>query len=379
MEAKPRGMNPLQAKLTAMLLAGVLLGLTIANLMHTPPEVSKSERRRLAALPRFASVSSGKLRLNDSFAEDFEAFAQDSFVGRDAMRALKAYAQYNALRLLDNNGLYAVDGSLARLSAFDAASAARAIAKINKVIARLPDGAKVYMAAIPDKGHYLARGTAYPDGGFGALEAVIRENLAGASYISLGDALGRDSYYAGDLHWKQTALSPVLAALGSAMGFAADEDFEGKELYPFYGAYFGQYALPLPGETLACLTNDALANARVKLLDTKTLGMIDSVMYDESLFFSVDPYSVYLSGPQPIVTIENPAASTDRQLYLFRDSFASSLAPLLAGEYAKITLIDLRYISADALFKLIGFDANADALFLYGSLILNDSALLLVG
>ena len=58
---------------------------------------------------------------------------------------------------------------------------------------------------------------------------------------------------------------------------------------------------------------------------------------------------------------------------------SSSLAPLLAGEYAKVTLIDLRYISADALFKLVEFSENADALFLYGSLILNDSALLLAG
>lgn len=379
MEEKSRNMNPLQAKLTALLLAVAVLGLFVANLVYAPPEVSKSERRKLATLPDLVSASGGKYRLSEDFAEDFEAFAQDSFVGRDALRALKAYAQYNALRLLDNNGMFAVNGSAAKLTALGADSAARTIAKLNKVIARLPEGANVYMAAIPDKGYYLASGTAYPDGGFGALEAIIQENLAGAAYIPLRDALNADSYYATDLHWKQSALSPVLAALGAAMGFFADEDFEARELYPFYGAYAGQYALPLPAETLTCLTNGALANARVKLLDTKTLEMADSVMYDETLFASVDPYSVYLSGPQPIVTIENPNASTDKELYLFRDSFGSSLAPLLAGEYAKITLIDLRYISADALFKMIEFGENADVLFLYGSLILNDSALLLVG
>ena len=35
--------------------------------------------------------------------------------------------------------------------------------------------------------------------------------------------------------------------------------------------------------------------------------------------------------------------ATDRELVIFRDSFASSLAPLLMEQYAKITLVDIRY------------------------------------
>ncbi|HWQ58190.1 MAG TPA: hypothetical protein VN540_04150 [Clostridia bacterium] len=379
MEAKTRRYRKLETFLTAGLLAAIILGFFVANLFYTPPEVSASERRRLAPLPELVFTSGGRCWLNDDFAGEFEAYAQDSFVGRDALRALKAFVQYEALRLLDNNGLFRVQGSVAKLTFLDEASVRRTIAKINKVAARLPHGTRIYLAAIPDKSYYLAAGTAYPGYDYDALEALIRENLADARYISLKNALGADSYYTTDLHWKQTALSPVLQALGVEMGFSMDENFTAKELSPFYGAYAGQYALPLPAEALACLTNETLSRARVRYLDTKTLKMVEGAMYDEVLFDGVDPYSVYLRGPQPIVIIENPDAATGKELYLFRDSFSSSLAPLLTEAYAKITLIDLRYISADALFSLIDFQENADVLFLYGSLILNDSTLLLVG
>ena len=55
-----------------------------------------------------------------------------------------------------------------------------------------------------------------------------------------------------------------------------------------------------------------------------------------------------------------------------RDSFASSLAPLLVSGYRKITLVDLRYISGDMIGNFIDFK-DQDVLFLYSTLILNNS------
>ena len=72
------------------------------------------------------------------------------------------------------------------------------------------------------------------------------------------------------------------------------------------------------------------------------------------------------------MTVTNPAADTDRELVIFRDSFGSSLAPLLIEDYAKITLVDIRYIQSDFLGQFIEFDGQ-DVLFIYGTTILNDS------
>jgi len=72
------------------------------------------------------------------------------------------------------------------------------------------------------------------------------------------------------------------------------------------------------------------------------------------------------------VTIDCPAAQTDRELIVFRDSFGSSLAPLLTGVYSKITLVDLRYFHSALLGEALEF-TDQDVLFLYSASLLNNS------
>ena len=43
-----------------------------------------------------------------------------------------------------------------------------------------------------------------------------------------------------------------------------------------------------------------------------------------------------------LLQITNPAAKTDRELVVFRDSFASSLIPLLIKDYATVTVVGER-------------------------------------
>ncbi|MBQ5777396.1 MAG: hypothetical protein IIV97_01125, partial [Oscillospiraceae bacterium] len=56
-----------------------------------------------------------------------------------------------------------------------------------------------------------------------------------------------------------------------------------------------------------------------------------------------------------------------------RDSFCSSLLPLFAEEYAKITAVDIRYIPSAALGNFIPDFDGADVLFLYSTGMLNQS------
>ena len=83
-----------------------------------------------------------------------------------------------------------------------------------------------------------------------------------------------------------------------------------------------------------------------------------------------DLYEVFLSGAQPLLTIENPAGEAGRELVIFRDSYGSSLAPLLLQSYSKVTLVDIRYMSPDQVGDYVTFQ-NQDVLFLYSTLILN--------
>ena len=86
-----------------------------------------------------------------------------------------------------------------------------------------------------------------------------------------------------------------------------------------------------------------------------------------------DAYDVYLDGPESMITIENPNATSKKHLILIRDSFGSSLAPLLVDSYAKITVLDLRYLKF-TMFPAVGIDfTQADVLFLFSTSTLNNA------
>ena len=87
----------------------------------------------------------------------------------------------------------------------------------------------------------------------------------------------------------------------------------------------------------------------------------------------MDKYDLFLSGATPIIQIRNSNATTDKELLIFRDSFGSSIAPLFTQAYSKITLIDIRYISTDLISNYVKFNDNQDVLFLYSTLLINES------
>ncbi len=352
----------------------VIFGLTVANFVITPPTISRSERRHLAVfeMPTWESI------LDASWMKGFdEDYSLDSFPFRDALRSLKANFQFNVMGQSDNNDIYIVNGHAAKIERLNEGSVEAAADKFNKLIAKLPESVNVYYSIIPDKSMYLAENHPHID--HERLLEIMQSRMQDASYIDLYSVLSEDSYYTTDLHWEQSKLLPVVEALSREMGFEASADgYTVNTLEPFYGVYSGQSALSLDADKLHYLTGAAIDNVVVKLLDAKTMEMMASSMYVTEKFTGIDPYDVFLSGAQPLITIENPNSTNDRELVIFRDSYTSSLAPLLAEGYAKITLVDLRYLASPMVEQLVEFPEGCDVLFLYGTLVLNSSGVLLV-
>jgi hypothetical protein len=140
----------------------------------------------------------------------------------------------------------------------------------------------------------------------------------------------------------------------------------------FRGVYAGQLALPMDPDVMIYLKNPDL---KVSYLNDKTLEFESGPVYDTGRFTGVDPYDLFLRGPQPLIVIENNSVS-ERELYLFRDSFGSSLAPLLAGSYSKIIVIDIRYIHFSLINQFVEYKPGSDVLFIYGSQIFNNPSIL---
>ena len=138
---------------------------------------------------------------------------------------------------------------------------------------------------------------------------------------------------------------------------------------PFYGVYYGQAALPVQPDALAYLDNDVLSECKV--YDHENNREIP--MYDLKLAEGRDGYEMYLSGALSVVAIENPNAGSEKELVIFRDSFGSSIAPLLVENYAKVTLIDIRYLNESMIGEFVDF-SNQDVLFLYSTSVLNNES-----
>ena len=112
-------------------------------------------------------------------------------------------------------------------------------------------------------------------------------------------------------------------------------------------------------------------NTKQEIITTKLPGV-----YNTSKLSSPDKYDVFLSGMQGLLTVENSNAPQKRELVIFRDSFGSSLTPLMLENYSKITLVDMRYASSGAWSQLIDFK-NCDVLFIFSPDILNQSHMLM--
>ena len=371
--------NALSAVVFLLFVVGGFLG----NLIYKAPEISQSERRPLAAFPQLLIEKAGKTSINPAFSDEFETWTADHFLAREQLRQVKGTAVFHIFSQMDNNGIFLVDGSAGKMETLNEASFQKSAEKIAAVIDRLPDTANVWYSIVPDKGYYLSgeRKGIIPAIDYEKGAQILADKLGTENYIDLLPALSADSYYRTDLHWRQEAIGGVLSALSKAMGLEnrLDQDFGNIPMEaPFYGAYYGQAAAPMQPDTLYFLISPSTDSAIVKAINTETLQMKPMDMYQIEKYTGIDPYDIYLGGVQPLITIENPDARTTRELFLFRDSFGSSLAPLITGAYAKITLIDLRYISASLLPQLVEFPEDCDVLFLYSTQVLNNSDILLV-
>lgn len=366
-------------------MAAFLFGLSLWCILKPQDAFSDSERRELAVLPEFSWESVFDENADQSFMRLFEDYTLDQFPLRDTFRRLKSVAAYYVFGHKDNNGIYLEDGYAAKLeyplneSSLD--FAAKKFQGIYDRFLRKTD-ARVYTCVIPDKGYFLAAQNGYLSMDYEHFFALFREKTPFAESIDITHTLSLSDYYRTDTHWRQEMLADTARALGEGMSTTLDLMCEERELdHPFYGVYYGQSALPLEAETIRYLTSDALADCTV--YDHQNGKEI--AFYDMEKAVGKDPYEMFLSGNLSVVTVENPNATTDKELIVFRDSFGSSMVPLLAEGYRKITVVDIRYIQSANLHvlrdrrtgkPLIDFANADDVLFLYSTLVLNNSGTL---
>lgn len=369
-----------------------LLEALAISMLFPKKTVSESERRYLAPKP---VLSTGTL-LDGSFMEDTETYLLDHFPFRDGLRRIKAYFAYGVLQQKENNGIYVADGYASKLEpTLNEASIARLADKMSLLRQQYFPQQDAWYAIVPSKDHFLADKNGYPAMDLGRMADSLAQALddagGGFAYIDLISGLTIEDYYRTDTHWRQECLLGTARTVADAMGAAISLD-EGSlvrhEIRDFYGVYYGQAALPMEPDTIVYLTDETIDAAFVWDLEENMAdgtfvgpdeeGAVLRPVYRTDVLTSeesLDRYDVFLGGASALQVVRNPYASTDRRLIVFRDSYTSSLAPLLLSGYSEIVLVDLRYIHSSLIGRYVDF-ADADILFLYGVAVVNNPTIL---
>ncbi len=353
------------------LIALVFFGLSIFAVFKPADEYSLSERRKLEQLPQISI----KTLANGRFMEDFEDYSLDQFPMRDSFRSLKAFTALKIMAQKDSNGIYIHDGSIA---AMQYPMSADSIEYAGKVFGGVYDrlladkAASVHFAIVPDKNCYLAEEAGVLHMNYDEFFAAMREATSFAQHIELRDMLDIGDYYLTDTHWRQEKIVDIAETIAAELGVRLPDEYEQKLVpHPFKGVYFSQLGLKVDTEDMFYLSNETIEDFDVFNFESNK----SIPVYDIALATGADPYEMFLSGPLSLVTIENPAVSDGSHLVIFRDSFGSAIAPLLAQGYSKTTIIDIRYMQPMMLGNFVDFE-GADVLFLYSSMVLNNSTTL---
>lgn len=250
------------------------------------------------------------------------------------------------------------------------------IIKINNICKENLKSMNVYFAMIPNKEYYLNKEN---EGNqeFSKIEEYIKSKInKEIKYIELYDTLNLDCYYRTDMHWKQENLGNVIEKISKEMNLSNKQvEYETKSLGDFYGTYYNELKDDtVKPDELIYLTNNMIENCDVY---NEEQELIEKVYNLERANKTNNKYDVFLSGATAIQNIKNNEINNGKKLILFRDSFGSSIAPLLIKNYEEILLIDIRYVNSAFLSNFIDFRnyENQDVLFLYNTRVINKSGI----
>lgn len=352
-------------KIAAVVFLLSLVCVPVAAFLLPDQAVSKTERRKLAKKPAFTVAAFG----DGTYMEQLETYFSEQFPVRDGLRTVKAETETALLGKADTNGYFKVEDGIYHLEAqLNEKNVGRVADSIEKLCTEQFQNADCYVAVIPDKNYYLAD-KQYPTLDYARLDEMIQAEIPSAQKINLYDKLHLKDYYCTDLHWKQEKITGVVDTLVQSMGQQTNTLSGGWQIATedFVGAYGAASALKTAPDTIFYRTDPSIERMQVYDYERKQ----DVSVYAPEKIGGMDDYDFYLWGARALLTIQNSECHNGKNLLLFRDSFGSSIAPLLAEYYEEVTLVDLRYVSASHALGLLGDTEYQDVLFLYSAPILN--------
>ena len=331
----------------------------IVNILKKDDDISYSERRKLEKVPKITYDSV----INGTYFNTLDKYTTDQFILRDNFRKIKI--DIDLLTKNNYNKLYLYkDYIIEETYPLNKESVINVTNKINNIKRTyLNETNNIYYSIVPDKNYFVNDDNLKLD--YDELKNIMNSNLD-IKYIDIFNELSLEDYYKTDTHWKEEKLSKVVNKLSKEMNFNIDNNYSFKKISDFNGTYSSRIVRKDIKDEIYILDNVNDMN----VYNYETNGY--EKVYNLTKLNSFDKYNVYLSGSVSLLKIESMNTSSNKELIVFRDSYGSSLIPLMMNGYKSITVVDTRYISSSMLSNYIDFN-NKDILFLYSTLLINDS------
>ena len=187
----------------------ILVFFLFINILSKDKEISTTERRKLAQLPK---ITSNKI-LNRTAMEEWEKYAEDQFIKRDSFRKIKSHWNNNIFFQKDNNQLFEKDNAIYKMEyEIKEENIKKSAQKINEVYQKYLKNMNVYYSAIPDKNYYL-KNDDHLKMNFDEVIKITDKELPNIKYIDISKSLDLSDYYRTDLHWKQENLQNVVKTI----------------------------------------------------------------------------------------------------------------------------------------------------------------------
>ena len=331
----------------------------IVNIVKKDDDISYSERRKLQKMPKITYDSV----INGTYFNTLDKYTTDQFILRDNFRKIKI--DIDLLTKNNYNKLYLYkDYIIEETYPLNKESVINVTNKINNIKRTyLNETNNIYYSIVPDKNYFVNDDNLKLD--YDELKNIMNSNLD-IKYIDIFNELSLEDYYKTDTHWREERLFKVVNKLSKEMNFNITNNYSFKRISDFNGTYSSRIVRKDIKDEIYILDNVNDIN----VYNYETNGY--EKVYDLIKLNSLDKYNVYLSGSVSLLKIESMNTGSTKDLIVFRDSYGSSLIPLMMNGYKSITVVDTRYISPSMLSNYIDFN-NKDILFLYSTLLINDS------
>lgn len=353
-------------RITCIFLLFMVLAIAL-NIFMPDKEYSESENRMLAQAPEFSltNLASGK------FMTDMEDYVTDQFVFRDQWINLKVLEDM-ALGKRESNGVYiGKQGYLMQVpennidddSVNDNLNAIREFAQrhedVNTVMSLVPNAAYILEQLTPANAPVRDQ----------SQDIALAEETVGdvLTFVDLTETMSshRDEaiYYKTDHHWTSLGARYAFDTIYSALGIS--EPAQDYTVYPvshtFSGTLASKSGYDRSRDTIDIYVPQDVSTEYV--VNYVEEGEKTASMYESSALEQKDQYEVFFGGNHSRIDITTPVEE-NKNLLIFKDSYANCFIPFLQPYFRSIIVIDPRYYYDDV-DRLVTDNSITDILFLY--------------